>query len=155
MNPNVDFIAGSLSRAFRIQSPEQGTWKIVVTAGSVVNGNLQVLAFAKHDGVQFSVSVFKDTLTFPEAVQIQGTPRFEGEAVINAAITGMAIRPDGSKVPITLFDDGLPEHADAVSGDGNYANRFDQYRGHGPYPFAPTASVLPGHTFPGEALSSF
>ena len=155
VNPNVDFIAGPLSRAFRIQSPEEGTWKIVITAGSIANGNLQVLAFAKHDGVQFSVSVFKDTLTFPEAVQIHGTPRFEGEAVINAAITGVAIRPDGSRVPITLFDDGLPEHADVVSGDGNYANRFDQYSGNGTYTFELSALVVLGQTYAGEDLFSF
>ena len=155
VNPNVDFIAGPLSRAFRIQSPEEGTWKIVVTAGSIANGNLQVLAFAKHDGVQFSLSVFKDTLTFPEAVQIHGTPRFQGEAVINAAINGVAIRPDGTRVPITLFDDGLPEHADAVSGDGNYANRFDQYSGNGTYTFELTALVILGQTYAGEDLFSF
>lgn len=155
INPNVDFISGPLSRMFRIQAPEQGTWKIVIEAGLITNGNLQVLAFAKHDGVQFSVAVFKDTLTFPEAVEIKGTPRFDGEAVIGAAITGVAIRPDGSRVPITLFDDGLPEHADDISGDGNYANRFDQYSVDGTYTFELSALVLLGQTFAGEDLFSF
>jgi uncharacterized repeat protein (TIGR01451 family) len=155
VNPNVDFIAGPLSRIFRIQAPEAGTWKIVITAGLITNGNLEVLAFAKHDGVQFSVAVLKDTLTFPEAVQIAATPRFDGEAVVGAVITGVAIRPDGSRIPITMFDDGLPEHADAISGDGNYGNRFDQYNENGTYTFELTALVVGGVTYAGEDLFSF
>lgn len=154
-NPNVEFISGPLSRIFRIQAPEGGTWKIVIAAGSIVNGNLQVLALAKHDGVSFSVSVLEDTLTFPKAVEIDGTPRFGGEPVLGALITGVVIRPDGSSVPLTLFDDGLAEHADAISGDGNYANRFDQYSGNGTYTFQLTAVVLMGQTSAGEELFSF
>jgi len=155
VNPNVEFISGPLSRVLRIQNPEGGTWRIVITAGSIANGNLQVLAFAKHDGVHFSLAVLKDTLTFPEAVEIHGTPRFGGEAVVGAIITGVAIRPDGSSVPLTLFDDGLPEHADAVSGDGNYANRFNQYSGDGTYTFELLAVVVLGQTYAGEDLFSF
>jgi len=155
VNPSVDFISGPLSRIFRIQAPEPGTWKIVIEAGLIVNGNLQVLGFSKHDGVQFSVALFKDTLTFPEAIEIQGTPRFNGEAVLGATITGVVIRPDGSRIPLSLFDDGLPEHADSVSGDGNYANRFDQYSVDGTYTFELTALVLLGQTYAGEDLFSF
>lgn len=152
LNPNIEFTSGPLSRIFRIQAPEGGTWKLVITAGAIANGNLQVLALAKHDGTGFSISVVKDKLTFPEAAEIHGTPRFGGEAVVGASITGVVIRPDGSRVPLTLFDDGLAEHADAVRDDGNYANRFDQYSGDGIYTFELSAVVVLGQTYAGERL---
>ena len=155
VNPNVEFLSGPNSRIFRIRAPEAGTWKMVITAGPIVNGNLQVLAFAKHDGVQFNTSVLKDTLAFPEPITIVATPRFGGESVLGAQVSGAATRPDGSKVALTLFDDGQPAHGDAVAADGTYAARFNQYSGNGTYTFNLTAVITSGTTYSGEDIFVF
>jgi uncharacterized repeat protein (TIGR01451 family) len=154
-NPAVEFIAGPNSRIFRIHAPEAGTWKMIITAGAITTGNLEVLAFANHDGVQLNASVFKDTLTFPEPVTILATPRFGGESVLGALVLGKVTRPDGSKVPITLFDDGLAAHGDVVVADGNYSARYSQYSGNGTYTFDLTAVVTLGMTYSGEDIFAF
>ncbi|HEV2912325.1 MAG TPA: VWA domain-containing protein [Pyrinomonadaceae bacterium] len=154
-NPNVEFIDGSNSRIFIIHTPEAGTWKMIVTAGPIVNGNLEFLAFADHDGVQLNAAVLKDTLAFPEPITILATPRFGGESVLGALVSGNVIRPDGSRVAITLFDDGLAAHGDAVAADGSYAARFSQYSGNGTYTFELKAVVALGMTYSGEDIFAF
>ena len=155
VNPNVEFISGPNSRIFRIHTPEAGTWTMIIAAGAVINGDLEILALSDHDGVQLNASVLKDTLAFPEVITILATPRFGGESVLGALVSGEATRPDGSKVPIALFDDGLAAHGDTVADDGNYAALFSQYSGNGTYTFDLTATVMLGTTYSGEDIFAF
>ena len=146
-----------------------------ITAGTITTGIFEAFAFAEHDGVQLNVSVTNDNVIFPEAVEIQATPTYRGENVTCATspvsligdwfatvnkgpmcttITGMVMRPTGNSVPITLFDDGLVAHADAVAGDGVYSALFNNYQGDGTYTFDLTVNSSNGVTYSGEDLFS-
>lgn len=150
--PEVDFFSGPTSQTFRIQTPEAGEWSMVVTAGNVNNGLLQVLAVSDHDGVQLNLTTDKNLLQFPAVTVLKSTLLFEGENVTGASISGFVRRPGGSQVPITLFDDGLPEHGDTIPNDGKYAAIFDDYSTAGTYVFNLTAESLAGMTYAGEEL---
>jgi uncharacterized repeat protein (TIGR01451 family) len=155
-DPNLELIISPNSRALRLRTPEPGNWRIVVTAGTVSpNSMIEVQAFGDHDGVQLNLSVAKDTLTAAESVQLLATPRFEGEAVTGATLTGRVTRPDGSSVFISLYDDGQTAHGDAVANDGIYSTRFNQYSGNGTYTFSIKADVSSGTSYSGEDIFSF
>lgn len=149
-NPNTKVITSPNSTVFEISVPEAGVWQMIVNAGTVTNGQIDLLAFARHDGVYLNLSVENDIVVFPKAVRISATPIFEGEAVVGALVQGIVKRPDGSDVPITLLDNGLG--ADTIPGDGIYAATFSQYNDDGTYVFDLTANVSGASTFSGESL---
>ena len=151
---NASLISGPKSRIFRVNAPEAGTWKIIITAGAVTTGKLEALAFSDHDGVQLNASVKKERLAQSEAAEIHATLSFKGEAVTGATVTGTVTRPDQSQVPITLFDDGLAAHADLKAGDGVYSARFSSYVGRETYSVDLTAVSSNGITYAGESLFS-
>ncbi len=149
---NADkFITNPNSMVFEILAPEAGTWKLIVTSGAgVTNGQIDLLAFAHHDGVQLNVSVENELVTFPETVKISATPLFEGAAVVGATVNGIVRRPNGSTVAITLLDNGLG--ADKFPSDGIYSATFSQYKDDGTYTFDLAAAVNVASTFSGESL---
>lgn len=151
-NPAIVYTTGSNSKIFQIDSPVPGTWKVVVTGGAVTSGQFEILAFGKHDGVHLNVSIDKDTLVFPAPLEIQATPRFNGENVVGATVTGTVLRPDGSIVPVELFDNGLAANGDGIPGDGIYGARFTNFRGDGTYTIELKVTSTAGKTFEGEAL---
>ncbi|MGH9753919.1 MAG: VWA domain-containing protein, partial [Blastocatellia bacterium] len=155
VDPGIEFSSEPNSKAFQILAPEAGTWTIIISAGTIVNGNLEVFSSAEHDGVHFGVSLTKETLDFPEVAEVQAAPTFGGERVVNATVMGDVIRPDGSRVAITLFDNGLAIHGDMIPGDGIYSARFSQYNMSGTYTFDLTVMSSGGMTFAGEALFDF
>jgi hypothetical protein len=150
--PDIEFISESNVLIFRVQTPEEGIWNMVISASTVTTGLLEILAFAEHEGVDLHVTVEKYTLVFPEVVEINAIPTFGGERVVGATVTGIATRPDGSEVPIILYDDGLKQHADAIPNDGIYATRFDNYNDDGTYTFELTVVNTDGMTYAGEEL---
>jgi hypothetical protein len=83
----------------------------------------QLTTLAKHDGVQLNAFVRKNQVVIPEAIEFVATPLFEGASVVGAQVSGEVVHPDGTRDPINLYDDGLPEHADAVPNDGEYSAR--------------------------------
>ena len=149
-NPGIKVVTSSNSIVFQIAAPEAGLWKMVVNTGTVTDGRINLLAFARHDGVQLNLSVENDVLVYPKAARVLATPTFAGEAVTGAWVHGIVRLPDGSTLPITLLDDGVG--ADTIGGDGVYSAAFSRYRGDGTYVFEITASVSGGRTFAGEAL---
>jgi Mg-chelatase subunit ChlD len=154
-NPNVEFISEPNSKAFRILAPEPGIWMMIISAGAIGNGNLEVFASAEHDGLQLNVSATKEMVVFPEAIEVQATPTFGGESVLGATVTGTVTRPDGSKVEVALFDDGRSEHADTVPSDGVYSTLFSQANGNGVYNFDIKVVSANGTTYEGESLFPF
>jgi len=151
-DPDVEFIADANSKVFRVASPEAGEWHAIVEAGDIVSGAIDVLGFVKHDGVQLGASVSTQEIVRPLAIQVEATPRFEGQAVVGAAVAGEVVRPDGTRVSIELFDDGLAEHGDSVAGDGVYAARFADYTTDGTYTFELEVRNATGTVVPGESL---
>lgn len=153
ISPSVVFSSSPNSRSFRVDTPEQGTWTTVVSAGTIKTGKVEVLSFAKHDGVRLDASVSEQTVTAAENVQVYATPTFEGERVVGASVTGVAGRPDGSKMSISLFDDGLDTHGDIAANDGIYSAVFNSYTAAGTYVFELTAQNSTGRAYAGEPLS--
>lgn len=150
-NPDIDFIAEPNSLIFRISAPEEGTWDMVLTAGLINTGAVEIVAFAEHDGVQLNLAVADNAPVFPEPAIITATPTFEGASVIGASVFGTVIRPDGSELDIVLHDDGLIESFDTIADDGTYSAGFDTYNEDGTYVFELTVEAS-GTTFPGEDL---
>ena len=151
-DPNVQFLADANTRTFRVALPEPGVWTAVVSAGTVGSGTVELLAFVEHDGVDLSATVRQEVLTYPTAVEVEATPRFAGQNVVGAVISGDVVRPDGSRVPIMLFDDGVLAHGDAMANDGVYAARFDDYSADGTYTFELRAKNETGALYVGEDL---
>jgi hypothetical protein len=145
-------IQGDNFIALQVGTPEPGEWTMIVTTGSVASGNAETLAFAEHDGVQLTAAVADNTVEFPQVVEIRATPRYEGENVVNATVTGFVIRPGGSQVPIQLFDEGSSAHGDAVVGDGVYSARFNDYNDDGTYTFELTVHAEGSSIYAGESL---
>ena len=123
-DPNVKVTTGANSTVFEVSGPEAGVWQMVVNAGAVTNGQIDLVAYARHDGVQLNASVDNDVVAFPEQVVISASPLYGGEAVVGASVQGVVKRPDGSELPITLHDDGVGE--DRNPGDGIYTAAFSR-----------------------------
>jgi Mg-chelatase subunit ChlD len=151
-NPNVEFEAESNSRVFRVADPEAGQWKMVVSAGNVVSGELELLAFAEHDGVDLLLVMEKEAVAFPERMRIEATPIYEGVPVLGVEIAGTVRRPDGSAVPIALRDDGSVAHGDHEAADGVYGAIFDNFSVDGTYTFELAAESVNDPTYGGESL---
>ena len=146
------FVSEPNLRAIRIAHPESGTWTIIVSAVTVTSNVVQVLASNEHDGTQLNASVGKEMVTFPEPIQLQAVPQFNGQNVMNVVVIGRILRPDGSEATVTLFDDGDVAHGDVVAQDGVYSNRFESFRGDGTYNISLTAQSDRGVSFSGESL---
>lgn len=153
-DPNVEFVADTNSQVFQVNSPEAGEWGMIIAAGTVTSGMIEALAFGDHEGVQLNLAVLDDTVTFPESVHLLATPTFAGESVVGATVEGSVSRPDGSSVPVTLFDDGLALHGDALPGDGTYSALFNSYSEDGTYTFEVTVRNVSGMTYAGEEFFS-
>jgi len=155
--PNVTFISGTNSKSFRVQNPQAGAWNLIVTAGPAVAGRVETLTFIDNNNVSLSAGTEKDRVTAPEPVRVQVTPQYTGRSVVGASIQGTATRPDGSKVPFPVYDDGLRSHGDAVAADGIYSGLFNNYTQSGTYAFDFVATTTAGSasTFGGEELFTF
>lgn len=149
-SPGVAGNTGPNNALLRVASPEAGTWTIIVSAGAITGGVIEVLAFAEHEGVQLNVAVDDNTVSFPDPVVITASPLFQGQAVLGATVTGTVIRPDRSRRNVALLDDGVAP--DTIPDDGIYAGRFDDYSEDGTYVFEISAQVIGGSVFPGEEL---
>lgn len=152
MDPDVDFSSDGNSRIFNVRAPEAGTWSLLITSGTVTDGRLEALAFSDNDGVQLNLALEDETPTFPEATVVEATPLFSGLPIRGAEVSGHVVRPDGSEVAISLFDDGSEEHGDLMAGDGVYAARFVAYTDDGTYSFELSVENVSGTTAEGEAL---
>ena len=149
----VVFAAEPNLRTFRVTAPEAGTWKLVINAGAIRTGDLTAMASLKHDGVYFHAWVDDEGTTFaPNPVALHASPAYDGRAVVGSVVTGTATRPDGTKTPIVLYDDGQLGHGDVTASDGVYSVLFDQYTKDGTYIFELTSQNTNGHLSEGEPM---
>ena len=160
-NPNIRHRVDSFARGFQIFNPAPGTWTVIVTAGSITNGNFIVQGFVEHPGTQLNAFVTNELATYPQPFVVTAEATWEGERVVGGSVTGNVIHPQGVSVPITLFDDGNAAHGDFVANDGvfsenfNYVQQFGQHYRNGlpiagSYTIELTSTVTNGTKFPGE-----
>jgi uncharacterized protein YegL len=147
---NVEFSADPNMRLFKITAPEAGIWTIVVSAGVIRTGDINAFADTKHDGTDLLAWIDKDTVFSTETVKVEATPMYEGRSIIGSSVTGTVIRPDGSQLPITLFDDGSDSSGDITAKDGVYTALFNDYNSDGTYTFKLKYENVNGKMYAGE-----
>ena len=154
-DPDIDFASDAMSEFYRVRAPEAGTWTMEFEAVSA-SGTVEVQAQASgvNPGITFDAAPDQISYTFPEQVHIVASPQAPVH-VTGASVAGQVTRPDGSTVPITLFDDGAHD-------DGVYGAFFNSYSGDGGYTFEIVASTVDGvakqagaRLFSGEGLFVF
>jgi hypothetical protein len=152
-SPGVTVVNDGNLESLTVANPEAGQWQMVADGASGVN-TVQFLSAVNHPGTSLLVSVDSGSVAYPNPILVRATPQYNGQNVLGATVTGTVTRPDGSKVGITLFDDGSAEHGDQIAGDGVYSARFAQYAGGGAgtYTFDLTAVNVNGRTYDGEQL---
>ncbi len=153
-DPNVDFLTEDRTRTFKIADPESGVWTMIIKAGQIPSGTLELeaITMAENSGVRLTALVDNGTPAFPEPIVVHAFPTFRSESVVGAKVTGTVTRPDDSKVPVVLFDDGRERHGDVRANDGVYSARFNSYNEDGAYTFELSVTNETGVTFAGEPL---
>lgn len=150
---DVLFRTSGAKRVFQVNNPQAGTWRAVVTSGSVTTGRLEVLSFVDHRGVSLLPKVSNSNVLSTDAVTITASPTYDGIPVVGASVTGSVTHPDGAQSQITLFDDGGAAHGDNAAADGVYSVLFGGYTVDGTYVVELTGVNTTGHTYIGEPLS--
>jgi hypothetical protein len=74
-NPNIRHRVDAFTRGFQIFSPASGNWTMIITAGTISNGNLNVRAWVEHDGSKLSAFVKNDLATYPEPLRMTESGR--------------------------------------------------------------------------------
>jgi Mg-chelatase subunit ChlD len=104
------------SHSIEVENPEPGDWTVTTETGAAGSGEAELLVFAEHDGVRLSVTVAESEVDFPNPITVFATPRFDGAALLGAAISGVVEQPAGGRVPIALLDHGSPLNGDKLAG---------------------------------------
>ena len=150
--PFGQFTSNAGLKQFKIPTPDAGTWTMVLTSQTVKSGNLQVYTFAQHEGTDFWATFEHDNIPKNESLKLHATPTHEGRNVTGASVTGQVVHPNGTKTPITLFDDGVAEHGDTYASDGIYSAVFNSYSEPGSYTFNLKYDNTSGQTYVGEPI---
>ena len=134
-DPNIEFVSTANYEFYRVASPDTGVWELLIEGVEVLGQTAftaQVLS--ENRTISFDVYTDKDQYQYPEETLVQAEVLF-GVPVTGVIVEGIVIRPDGSGVPIELFDDGLSTHGDEFADDGRYSNFFSSYNEDGAYTF--------------------
>lgn len=131
--------------AFDVPAPEVGLWSYTVSNRGAATTEFDFEAFGTDvtTGVEADG---EDQVAFPRAQRFE-VAVFAGDGgVQGAAVNGTVIRPDGTTVTLTLYDDGSAGHGDAEAHDGLYSNYFGAFQGSGIYALDATARNSNGRT---------
>jgi len=134
-DPNIEFVSTSNYEFYRVASPDTGVWELWIEGVEVLGQTAfttQVLT--ENRTISFNVTTDKDQYQYPEKVLVQAEALF-GLPVTGVIVEGTVVRPDGSGLPIELFDDGLSIHGDEFADDGRYSNFFSGFNEDGSYTF--------------------
>jgi hypothetical protein len=135
VNFNIEYVERSNYEFYRVRSPMDGEWDLIVEAVNVACSEpftVQITSEGKE--VIFTASAQEPQITYPDSIAIRASV-IAGDRVANAEVTGIVNRPDGSSVDLTLHDDGLEIHGDTHADDGTYSNFFSGYTINGIYTF--------------------
>jgi Mg-chelatase subunit ChlD len=132
--PAAHSIANAL--LYQATNPQPGNWQVSLTPTSATN--VEVFAATVNPAVKLMLSAATSA--------ISATPVFGGANVINASISGIVTRPDGSTVPLTLADNIQP-------GSGVYTTNLASPNANGTYTVRLTAAG-PGALAQGESFGT-
>ncbi|MBS2035252.1 VWA domain-containing protein [bacterium] len=134
VNPpaNVEVTVSEVdAKTVTIQSPAVGNWTCKVSApGDPTRYALDI--FGEGDALLSGNKADAIKGQFPAATPIRVTLG-TAQNIMGAQVDGKVFRPDGSELPITLFDDGDAAHGDQLANDGIYSVLFNDYVGPGDY----------------------
>ncbi len=155
VDADVEFFSNPNLRGFHIRTPEAGAWTMIAENLGEPN-RIQSLSYSFTPATYLSVSLREGVVSYPETMAVRAIPYYQGRTVLGATVEGEVLRPDGSQVPITLYDDGSPAHGDVRPGDGVYSALFSGYvpAPHGAYTFDLTATVVGGQAAPVETFGN-
>lgn len=119
--PGVSCMQGPGYAAFTVPDPEAGEWELQVfrNAAASVPYTFRVSA----DSPSLHADVWQpggQSTSWPDPIRIKARA-YSGSPVAGLAMTCDITRPDGSSVPVQLYDDGLEEHGDFAEGDGEFS----------------------------------
>ena len=119
----IDQSGGETAEFFSVPAPMPGVWHLVVSAsGNPVAVNYHILGVPGTATVVAGLgSVYGESITGPTPLILEARLSL-GLGVAGASVSGTALEPDGSEVPVTFADDGVGP--DRVAGDGIYSARF-------------------------------
>ena len=149
--PAIQFSSGSNYQLYAMTSVQAGQWIMRITGlgGGPVDVTAQALGVSPE--ISFTAMSNKSSVVFPEPILVNAIPTALAN-VVGATVSGTVKRPDGSVVPITLLDDGLPAHGDLQASDGAYSALFSAFNQNGTYTFNLTARSSNAFLFTGEGL---
>lgn len=132
-DPDIEYVSTSNYEFYRIASPDEGEWTLVAD-GVEVSGQTAFTAqvLARNKTIFFAVAADEDQYEYPDPILIRAEARF-GLPITGVEVSGIVKRPDDSRVPITLYDNGLATNGDEFAGDGRYSALFLSYSQDGSY----------------------
>jgi hypothetical protein len=117
-----------------VPQPLSGPWTVLVRGATTVPTSYDLLAFVDAREVLVSLAASAEVVTFPDPMHVTASV-VSGVPVAGAIVSGSVRRPDGSREPVELFDDGSIAHGDERALDGVYSTLFSRYAGDGSYAF--------------------
>lgn len=163
----VDHVKDDQSEMYRMRNPAVGGWMMIVrsNSGVPVSYDLQVNSSAASNVmvqtttneafystsepilVQTSVQAPKSIVTNGVTNSVTPTELY-GERVVGADVNAEVLINEKVVGEITLYDDGLKSHGDAMPNDGVYSNYFGKTSAVGNYAFNVTVDNANGETAP-------
>ncbi|MDQ7826454.1 MAG: CFI-box-CTERM domain-containing protein [Candidatus Eremiobacteraeota bacterium] len=114
----------------RIEKPASGTWTATVDG---TDKDAYILELGGQGAGMGESEIEAVTATFPQATLV-GVRVGDGETITGCQVQAVVTHPNGTKVTITLYDDGNRiYHGDVKANDGIYCTYFTQYSGSGSY----------------------
>lgn len=126
----------SASVVVEIDTPQAGVNTLELPPGlSTQISEASVLVFGQSTQLHWRAALAssQDAFAYPEPVIIQAAVSSVLGSAHGMIVNAIVIRPDGSEIPLSLFDDGSPIHGDEISNDGLYSAKFLNFNGNGTY----------------------
>jgi hypothetical protein len=129
--------------SLRVTHPEAGLWDATVSPQTPDPIRFDLDVFDDSRSVTVNVRAEQSDVAYPFPTILR-VDVVAGVPVAGAEVTAIVDRPGGSPVSISLYDDGLPNHADAFANDGVYGTLFSDYTIEGVYTFHVKATNVNG-----------
>ncbi|HET9210414.1 MAG TPA: choice-of-anchor X domain-containing protein [Thermoanaerobaculia bacterium] len=142
------------TRKIRIDRPQAGVWKVVVSSTGPAPREFAFQAHSITNGVTFGAYAEKAVVPSSTPVVLKAVVRTD-QPVSGASVTAVIERPDGERRTIPLYDDGDLGHRDDRANDGVYSNAFMEYSGAGTYNVEVSVDSTGGMTVSPESRGEF